>query len=54
MKYFKIQGSRDNMSVILIALESCVKIDEQAQKNESKLEELLTQHTKEIVEKAVS
>ena len=42
------------MSVILIALESCVKIDEQAQKNESKLEELLTQHTKEIVEKAVS
>jgi len=46
------KGSRDNMSVILIALESCVKIDEQAQKNESKLEELLTQHTKEIVEKA--
>jgi len=46
------KGSRDNMSVILIALESCVKINEQAQKNESKLEELLTQHTKKLVEEA--
>lgn len=44
------KGSRDNMSVILIALPECVKESEKAKEDEKQLELLLDQHTKDFVE----
>jgi len=44
------KGSRDNMSVILVALPACPKEDETAKENEKKLHELIDKHLKIIIE----
>lgn len=44
------KGSRDNMSVILLALPGCVKEDEEAKANEKKLNELLDSNVQVIIE----
>lgn len=44
------KGSRDNMSVILIALPACVEEDDTAKANEKKLNDLLDDNVKAIIE----
>lgn len=44
------KGSRDNMSVILIALPSCVQEDDEAKANEKKLNDLLDSNVKIITD----
>lgn len=39
--YFAFQGSRDNMSLVLITLPGAPKVSEEAKKKEQELEDLI-------------
>ena len=51
---FIFKGSKDNMSVILIALPACVKEDSSAKEAENKLNQILKDETEKFIVAHVS